>query len=336
MLYLISRLTKVYGSRTVLDIESLEIMEKKIYALLGPNGSGKTTFLKILGFLDLPTSGNVQYCTRPVRFLESQLQPLRKEVVMVNQHPILFTTTVYRNLEFGLRIRKISKKKCAYIIDEALDMVGMRHFSQAPAHRLSGGETQRVALARALALSPQVILCDEPTSSVDPENQGAIINLLRQINDEKQISLIFTTHNQSQASMLAHHTLFLDHGKLGTTSYDNLFAAVASRKDENSSLCKIQNTVELVVPGDRDGEIRLMIDPEKIDILETRKKDHGENCFRGNIVQITKEGGKIRIGVDSEIYFIIRMPADDYTRRKPMVGDNMAFRIPRESIKLLS
>jgi len=223
MVYEISQLTKVYGNRTVLDIPLIKIEKGSIYALLGPNGAGKTTLLNIFGLLEPPTTGKIIYQSQPVQFSEPYLQPLRKVIVMVEQHPILFTTTVYKNLEFGLKIRRIPKKERDFIIEESLDLVGMLHFIQAPAHRLSGGETQRVAIARALAVNPQVLLCDEPTSSVDAENQVAIINILRQVNDIKKITIVFTTHDRSQVNSLAHRILFLDHGKLSTDNGDNLF-----------------------------------------------------------------------------------------------------------------
>lgn len=220
MLYTISRLIKTYGSRTILNIPSMEIEKGRIYALLGPNGSGKTTLLNILGFLEAPTCGDIFYHSKPVFFSESYLQNLRREVVMIDQHPILFTNTVFKNLEFGLIIRGIPKKQRRIIIDEALEMVGMRNFVQAQAHKLSGGETQRVALARAFAVSPEVLLCDEPTSSVDAENQIAVISILRQINEQKKITILFTTHDKRQVASLAHHILFLDHGKLISSVQD--------------------------------------------------------------------------------------------------------------------
>ncbi len=111
MIYTVSDLIKIYGSRTVLDIPYLEIEKEQIYALLGANGAGKTTLLNILGLLEAPTAGQIQYRSRPVNYSESALQTLRKEIVLVNQHPILFTTTVFKNLEFGLKIRKIDKKE---------------------------------------------------------------------------------------------------------------------------------------------------------------------------------------------------------------------------------
>jgi len=221
--YKLSKLTKVYATRTVLDIPLLEITKGRIYALLGHNGAGKTTLLNILGFLEPPTTGNIYYCRQPIQFTEFCLQPLRKSVVMVEQHPILFTTTVYKNLEFGLKVRQIPKKERDRIIKESLELVGMQHLAQAPAHRLSGGETQRVAIARALAVNPEVLLCDEPTSSVDVENQVAIINILRQVNDQKKITIIFTTHDRYQVDSLAHHTLFLNHGKLVDDAGEKLF-----------------------------------------------------------------------------------------------------------------
>jgi tungstate transport system ATP-binding protein len=234
MVYEISHLTKVYGDRTVLDIPMLKIEKESIYALLGPNGAGKTTLLNIFGLLERPTTGKIIYQSQPVQFSEPYLQPLRKVIVMVEQHPILFTTTVYKNLEFGLKIRRIPKKERDLIIEESLDLVGMRHFIQAPAHRLSGGETQRVAIARALAVNPQVLLCDEPTSSVDAENQVAIINILRQVNDIKKITIVFTTHDRSQVNSLAHRILFLDHGKLANNNGDNIF--IANRSSERGLL----------------------------------------------------------------------------------------------------
>ena len=216
MLYALSKITRKYGSRTVLDIPLMEIEQGVIYALLGPNGAGKTTLLNILGFLEAPTSGTIHYLSTRVIFSETYLQRLRREVVMITQNPILFTGTVYKNVEFGLKIRRIPQKKRKIIIEETLDLVGMSDFVQAQAHRLSGGETQRVALARALAVSPEVLLCDEPTSNLDVENQAAIINTLKQINEQRKITIMFTTHYMYQVSSLAHHTFFLDHGKLTT------------------------------------------------------------------------------------------------------------------------
>ena len=333
--YALSRITKTYGSRIVLNIDSLTIEKGKIYALLGPNGAGKTTLLNILGFLDTPTSGRLTYCSVPVRFSETYLQPCRKKVIMVNQHPILFTTTVYRNVEFGLKVRRFSKKVREKIIEESLDMVGLRHMAQAQANKLSGGETQRVAIARALALSPRVILCDEPLSSVDLENQIILINLLRQINTQKKITLVFTSHDKLQAASLAHRSLFLNHGKLETGSYENLFPALLTAAGNGNATCNVQDSIVFGVKSDKTGRVRLLIDPEKIDVLEGLNSSHKENCLKGKVVQVADEKGKIRVVVDSEIHLILLMNIETYRKKRPMVGDWINVHIPDEAVNIL-
>ncbi|MBT4288004.1 MAG: ABC transporter ATP-binding protein, partial [Deltaproteobacteria bacterium] len=103
-LYQLENITQVVGKNKILEIENLEIQAGEIYALLGPNGAGKTTLLNLLGFLEKPTSGQIRFMGQTVKFAEKHLQQLRRNVVMVNQRPILFSTSVYKNMEFGLKI----------------------------------------------------------------------------------------------------------------------------------------------------------------------------------------------------------------------------------------
>ena len=263
-IFSLANVTRVYGRRTVLDIPALEIEEGRIHALLGPNGAGKTTLLNILGFLESPTSGKVAYRSQPIPIVEAELQKLRREVVLVDQHPILFSTTVYKNLEFGLKIRGIQPDNRRRIIEETLDLVGMRSFIRSPAHQLSGGETQRVALARGLALSPRVLLCDEPTSSVDVENQTIIVNILRRINELRKITVIFTSHDRTQAAGLAHQILVLDQGRLVPTTYENIFSGQLYSSRNGQAHCRIHKNISLAVPPEQveagHENIRVFID----------------------------------------------------------------------------
>ena len=338
MIYTISGLTKIYGSRTVLDIPRLDIEQEHIYALLGPNGAGKTTLLNIFGFLDTPTTGEIRYRSQTVRYSEHDLQRLRKEVIMVDQHPILFTTTVYKNIEFGLRIRKISPKARERIIAESLDMVGMGDFARAPAQNLSGGETQRVAIARALALSPNVFLCDEPTSSVDVENQNIIINILRQINDLKKITVVFTTHDRSQAARLAHHTLVLNRGRIAPTMYENIFRGVLQDTSTTKSLCVIHERIRLPIDRDqirgKNQTVRVLIDPQKIDLVRPGEDNSDSNCTYGRVVQIMEENGNIRIVVDAGVWIALLVPKVRYDEIRPSVGDHVELHIPPQAIQI--
>jgi len=336
--YRLSQLTKVLGERKVLDIPNLEIEDNRICAVLGSNGAGKTTLLSILGFLEAPSAGRVFYRNRQVRYSEPELQRLRKDVVVVDQHPILFTTTVYKNLEFGLRIRKIPKEKRERIITQSLDLVGMRSFARAAAHHLSGGETQRVALARALALSPGVLLCDEPTSSVDAENQNIILNVLRQINDVKHISVLFTTHDRSQAARLSHHTLVLNRGKLAPALYENVFRGILGRDAGGQQLCVIHDKLRLPlgghqVPAKKDS-VRVFIDPEKIDLTGDGPIDAVRPGTHGRIVQIMQESGRVRLLVDVGVWIAVSMTPKRYAEIRPLVGDPAGLIIPPEAVQL--
>ncbi len=337
--YTITRLIKRFDARTVLNISSLAIEDGSIYALLGPNGAGKTTLLNILGFLDAPTSGQIHYRSQPVRFTEARLQVLRKEVVMVDQHPILFSTSVFKNLEFGLKIRKIGKKERERIIEESLDMVDMRSFIQAQAHRLSGGETQRVALARGLALSPKVFLCDEPTSSVDAENQTTIIKLLRRINEDMKITVIFTTHDRSQAADIANHLLLLDNGRLVPAAYENILSGRLFHNGQRQYRCRIREDISLVLrqpPSDvRNESVRILIDPELIVPIDMAEIQGGINRVQGRVVQIMSENGKIRIVIDIGHRLSLLISRDDYDNTRPLVGGIMGIYIPPDAVRVL-
>jgi tungstate transport system ATP-binding protein len=339
MIYTVSDLIKKYGSRIVLDIPELAIEREQIYALLGANGAGKTTLLNILGLLETPTAGQIQYRGRPVGFAESDLQPLRKEIVLVNQHPILFTTTVFKNIEFGLKIRKVDKKERLRIIEESLDLVGMREFSNAPAQHLSGGETQRVAIARALALSPGVFLCDEPTASVDVENQNIIITILRRINEIKKISVLFTTHDRSQAARLAHHTIVLNQGRLVPTMYENIFRGVLQTDPSGQPQCVIQDKMHLSIMEDQALEKRqafsVFIDPEKIEPLKPAKDSSTTNELQGRVVQMIEENEKVRIVVDAGVWVALLISKKRYQQIGFMVGETIGLSIPPEAIHLM-
>ena len=338
-LYRLLDIQKVYQQRTVLDISSLEIEAGKIYALLGPNGAGKTTLLNILAFLDAPSRGDVFFQSRPVRYAETVLQELRKKVVMVDQHPIMFTASVYSNVEFGLKIRGMPKRRRERIVAESLDMVGMRPFESAPAHRLSGGETQRVALARALALSPEVFLCDEPTSGIDAENREVVVDILRQINTEKQISLIFTTHDRMQASGLTRRILALEGGRLAATAYENVFAGEVVNQGDSTCRFRIRNGLSIDVTEKQAHQhqhhAKIFIDPAAVKLMPHSGKGHPNNNIDATVVSAAVENDHIRIVVDAGVSVTAFIPEVEYRAMKIMVGDSVQLQVPPESIQFL-
>lgn len=224
MLYKATGLTRVFKGRTILDLEHLAIENQKIYTLIGANGAGKTTLLNLLAFLDRPTSGQLQFSGQRVTGSRQQLLELRRRVVLVDQYPILFTAPVWKNVEFGLKVRGIAKKIRERRVREVLELVGMEAFYHADAHKLSGGESKRVALARALIIEPEVLLCDEPTANVDEENQEIILRILERINTEQKTSIILATHYLAQSRRLADHTLVLEHGRLSDKANGDIYS----------------------------------------------------------------------------------------------------------------
>ena len=335
MLFGIKNLTKVYGGRKVLDIPELSLEKGKVYGLLGPNGSGKTTLLEILSFLLPPTTGKIVYDSRKVDYSESFLQGLRTEVIMVEQQPILFTTSVYKNVEFGLKVRNKPKESRKKIVYEVLDLVGMRDFAEASAHKLSSGETQRVAIARALACSPKVIMFDEPTSNVDVENQIAIEGILRDINVRKGISVILATHNRIQATKLSDRIIFLFNGKPASSIYENIFSGLVRTDGEGNTYCLIHDKVRLVVRTDKKGYVKILVNPQMIKMFPDRDVSSGDNGFVGRLIQLTDEGDDVRALVDIGIPISILLGKEEYKQSQILTGEQVALVCPPESIEVM-
>lgn len=190
---------KSYGKRVVLNIENLAFDEGKIYAILGPNGSGKTTMLKIIAGIEHPDTGSIQNETNDNLF---------KDISYMPQRPYLFHMTVIKNISIGLK--KIPDMHT--ISMEALSKVGMEGFAFYKAKSLSGGEAQRVALARTMVLHKKLVLLDEPSSSSDISSTELIESYIRNVCTKDRSTIIFSTHNPSQASRLADYVVFLCNG----------------------------------------------------------------------------------------------------------------------------
>ena len=334
MLYEIKNLKKTYDQRTVLDLDRLCMERNRILALLGPNGAGKTTLLEILAFLARPDAGDIWFDSEKVNFIRGKLMDLRKKVVLVQQQPILFSTTVSKNVEFPLKIRNTSKKKREMIVGELLALVGMEKFRHAIAHRLSGGETQRVAIARALACSPEVILMDEPTASVDVENQITIEGIIREINRTKNISVIFTTHNMIQASRLADDIVFLYEGRVAQSIYENIFSGRNEVSENGDKYCILQNGLKLRVQSQKAGPIRISLDPNTLQVSKGIDDPSEDNTFKGTLIQLSSEQGRVRALVDVGIPLSVLIPKETFKDLQLGVGETVWLTCPAGSIEV--
>lgn len=337
MLYDAVELTRVFRGRKVLNLKHFTIEKGKIYALTGANGAGKTTLLNLLAFLDKPTTGQLHFCGLAVQYSRQHLLDLRRRIVLVDQHPILFTEPVWKNVEFGLKVRGISKKLRRKRTEEVLELVGMEKFLLADAHKLSGGESKRIALARALAIEPEVLLCDEPTANVDAENQKTILKILKRINTEKQTSILLATHYLSQSRHLAHHTLVLEHGALSDTMNENIYRCQSINRAEDSFICQLSNQVHLRLPYTKFQGIKkpckIYLDPEKIRILsQPEEVAKQENSLTGHVVRIEEDTGRVRLTMDCGIKLHALLTMEEYLHHLPMIGEKRTVCLPEKSI----
>ena len=332
MLFEIKGLTKEYSGRTVLDIKELFFDKGKIYGLLGPNGAGKTTLLEILSFLQAPTTGQLVYNSHKVDYSQASLVRLRRQVVLMPQTPILFTTSVFKNVEFGLKIRRVSKKEREGIVYEALELVGMREFSDRPAHRLSGGETQRVAIARALACRPEVFFFDEPTASVDLEHQIAIENIIRDINAQQGLSVILTTHDLLQASRIAHEHIYLNSGQLASSMFENNFTGEVMVEADGLQYCLVNQKLRLPVSTDKAGPVRISIDPKMLDLDFESSPDKANHGIKGRIVQLTESGQDVRALVDVGLILNVVTPAHHFDAAGRGLGAEVRVLVPQQAV----
>jgi tungstate transport system ATP-binding protein len=334
MLFELNNLKKTYDGRTVLDLERLSLARGKIISLLGPNGAGKTTLLEIMALLSSPSSGEVWFDQEKVDFTAGKLIHLRRKVVLVEQQSILFTTKVWKNVAFPLRIRGTPKARRERIVEELLDLVGMGAFRHAKAHKLSGGETQRVAIARALACSPEVILLDEPTANVDVENQIAIERIIQEINQTKGISVIFTTHNMIQASRLADETVFLYEGKMARSIYENIFSGHMETDRTGSKHCVLQCGLRLGVGSEKSGPVRISIDPSAVKISQSRSNASMENTFQGKLIQLTDEQSRVRVVVDVGIPLSVMISKEVFGSLGLAMGQDVWLTCPQAGIQV--
>ena len=211
-IYTLQQVAKTYLSRTVLEVDHLEIQPGEILAVVGPSGAGKSTLLRLLNFLEPPSRGKILFSQN--EFSDVQTMPLdqRRRVTMVFQRPMLLNRSLPANVSYGLELR--GQLHTRERVLAALDEVGLTQVIHQKAHTLSGGEAQRVALARAMVIQPDVLLLDEPTANLDPYNVGLIEKTVLRLNQERHTTLVLVTHNVFQARRLAHRVAFLWEGKL--------------------------------------------------------------------------------------------------------------------------
>ena len=203
--------TKKFGSSVVVDQVSFEVREGELFFLLGPSGSGKTTALRMVAGFYRPDGGDLRFDGRVV----NDVPPNRRNTGMVFQNYALWPhMSVARNVEYGLRIRKLDAEERRRAVAEVLETVRMEAYAERMPNQLSGGQQQRVALARALVVRPGILLLDEPLSNLDAKLRLEMRDEIRRIHEATKITALYVTHDQKEALSLADRMAILRDGRV--------------------------------------------------------------------------------------------------------------------------
>jgi len=222
----VKNLSKRFGETEVLHGIDLEIAEGATTCLIGPSGSGKSTLLRCIAFLEEATSGFITIHGQPLGFAEApggkrqklpahNVRSVRSQIGMVFQQFNLWPhmTALGNVCEALVTVQKMYRKDAEERGMEQLKKVGLEHRAHHFPSQLSGGQQQRVAIARALTLQPRILLFDEPTSSLDPELTGEVLNVMRALAEDG-MTMVVVTHEIGFAASVGQRIAFLDHGKL--------------------------------------------------------------------------------------------------------------------------
>jgi tungstate transport system ATP-binding protein len=321
-----------------LGIDALTIRAGEVLALVGPNGAGKTTLLSLLAFLARPASGRLEFLGADPWADGDRVVSARREAVLVTHHPYLFKGTVGDNVGFGLRLRNMAEPDLGSRIRTALALVELDGWEERSVTGLSAGQAQRVALARALALHPRVLLLDEPTANLDASLGMRMEALLREVGPDRGTTVVFSTHNFSQASRLADRILYLSEGRRVEFSHENCFSGMADT-DGRMSWIEPKPGVRIVFPGAKRGHVTCVIDPAAIRVVSAdggAPPSPGANIFRGRVTRMeTTDAGTALVRTGGELVFRASVPVRDLEAGRIFLSREVLLRFEPESVEIV-
>ncbi|WP_222428189.1 amino acid ABC transporter ATP-binding protein [Sporomusa sp. KB1] len=209
----IKNLVKFFGKREIIKDISFDVFQGDVICIIGASGSGKSTMLRCINMLEMPTSGEIIHDARNIVEEQDNLTLYRTKVGMVFQQFNLFNNmSVLENCMVGLvKVLKQDKATARQTAIHFLEKVGMAQYINAKPHQLSGGQKQRVAIARALAIQPQVLLMDEPTSALDTQMVGEVLAVMRELAKEG-LTMLIVTHEIAFAREVASRIIYVEDG----------------------------------------------------------------------------------------------------------------------------
>ncbi len=309
------KVSKAFGSLTVVDNLDLTIGKGEFVSMLGPSGSGKTTLLMLLAGFERPTGGTVSVGGKRI----DQLPPHKRNMGVVFQNYALFPhMTIAENVAFPLRMRGTQKSETQDRVKRALDMVQLGTMLDRKPSQLSGGQQQRVALARALVFEPEVVLMDEPLGALDKQLRERMQLDIRELHHRLGLTIVFVTHDQSEALTMSDRIAVFNRGKIeqiGTPSqiYDhpatqfvaefigetNLIDGKVSGTQNGETHIRLTNGQDIRVNAEahlQSGQdIRLSLRPERVRL---NNADNAANTLSATVNDIVYHGDHLRVALD--------------------------------------
>ncbi len=291
-----------FDKENVLNNINIEIQDGELFTLLGPSGCGKTTLLRIIAGFIKPSVGEVYLSDENI----TNLSPEKRDIGIVFQNYALFShMSVYENIAYGLKIKKLSKKQIIETANRYLDLVGLYEYKDRKIDELSGGQQQRVALARSLAVEPKVLLLDEPLSNLDAALRDKMRDEIHRLQKTLKITTVFITHDQREALSISDRIAVFNFGEciqIGTPTdiYNNPQSTfVANFVGETNTLAINNKNIY-----------------QRPELIKLHKTNINNSLIKGTIIQKSFNG--------STIDYIVK--TDDYEYKVKELNDSRTIK----------
>jgi tungstate transport system ATP-binding protein len=335
LIFKVRNLKKVYNGKIILDVDNLNFQEGKIYAIVGPNGSGKTTLLNILNLLEKPDEGQIFFYDQEItNKSNSDTLDIRRRMTLVNQDPFLLRSTVYDNIAYGLKVRSIPSKVQENRIRSALNVVGLSGFKDRKANQLSGGEAQRVVISRALVIEPEVLFLDEPTANIDQKHIDVVERIIKKIKKEIKTTVIFTTHDLSQAYRLADEVISLLDGKIIEQVPENLLRGEIIEEEDGLKWFKTTRNLKFAIVSEKIGSTYISIDHKDIILSYEQFQSSARNSFLGKITKIIEQNHLVKLEIDIGIPLVVIITGESFFEMNLNLGSKVYLTFKASAVKL--
>lgn len=331
-----------------LDDISFAVERGETLVVLGPTGAGKTVLLELLAGFRTPRNGEVLSDEKDITYVP----PEKRKIGLLYQDYLLFPhLNVFENISYGLRARGVKTREAKKRVENMAEKIGIAHLLERKPRRLSGGEQQRVALARTLIVDPDILLLDEPFSSVDPKTKEHLMRELGKTLDESDMPVIYVTHDQVEAMEMADRIAVMNEGRIVQLDYPegvysapksefvanfvgigNIFRGKAARSDGGTTIDI--DDVRICSSIDLEGDVHVTIRPEDIIVSREKISSSARNSLGGKVRAIVEKGPVVFVTADCGIEMTSAITRESLREMKITIGDEIFLTFKAQNVNL--